>query len=149
MNLHEVNFHRMLVAIGRHCNINLAVSNVIITGKGRPAIVCENLAYQCGIFQSAINEANIDFFNFSMNEDSFWGTIYLSYESHNGGSNGMKICTVWYKDMPDETEWTIEFEQSKELLTMHKPKATGDTIYPVADKQGSIKLQSESDTPII
>lgn len=49
------------------------------------------------------------FFNFRFDEETgLWATIYLSYESWSGGTNGMKIGTVWY----NETGWTFEQEQS-------------------------------------
>lgn len=62
----------------------------------------DNLADQCGIMSSIYKSVTLDFGNSDIFYDTeegeilFWCTPHFSYELVDGGSNGIKICTIWY-----------------------------------------------------
>lgn len=59
-----------------------------------------------GSFAHVIKSVNVQFFNYHWSDEKgLWGTIYMSYESHGGGSNGMQIMSVW-ADL--DGNWTFE-----------------------------------------
>ena len=62
---------------------------------------------QVGCFGNVISKVSIDFFNYGIDADgNLWGTVYLNYESHDGGSNGMKVLTCWYNAA--NQQWKFE-----------------------------------------
>ena len=72
----------------------------------KPAITHSDLMDTVGSFNLAIKSVNVQFFNYQWSDEKgLWGTIYMSYESHGGGSNGMQIMSVW---CGPHGEWTFE-----------------------------------------
>lgn len=61
-----------------------------------------NLADKCGIMSSVYKSVILDFgnseiyYNIEESEITFWCTPHFSYELVDGGSNGIRICTIWY-----------------------------------------------------
>jgi hypothetical protein len=106
MNIQEIDFQPLFQWINKCLGTN-ADFQMSFEGK-RPKIVnVDNIWENAGIFQSVINEVNVDFFNFNFDEETetLWATVSLSYESWSGGSNGMQIGTCCFN--PTEG-WTFE-----------------------------------------
>ena len=77
----------------------------------KPAITHSDLMDTVGSFNLAIKSVNVHFFNYHWSDEKgLWGTIYMSYESHGGGSNGMQIMSVW---CDPNGEWTFELSSKK------------------------------------
>ncbi|GHU81988.1 hypothetical protein FACS189468_5590 [Spirochaetia bacterium] len=68
-----------------------------------------DIAASCGIFGKILEYCVIDNFSNSVFEDKetgklkYWVNVHLSYQHHDGGSNGMDLFTAWYGD----GEWTF------------------------------------------
>ena len=101
----QINFTDLQTAISTLFN-NVWVQ-IVPNENGRPTIHHADIMDQVGCFNNIISKASIDFFNYSRlsgDNNNFWGTVYLNYESGGGGTNGMQILTCWYCD----GRWKIE-----------------------------------------
>jgi hypothetical protein len=101
----QINFTDLQTAISKIFN-NIDVQ-IAVNEHGRPTIQHADIMDQVGCFGNVIAKASIDFFNYSRpsgDNNNFWGTVYLNYESFGGGSNGMQILSCWYND----GQWKIE-----------------------------------------
>lgn len=112
MNIQEIDFQPLFQWINNTLQTN---QDFKISFEGNRPMICrtDRSLYHnhIGIFQSVIKDAAVDFFNFDFKEETgnLWATVYLSYESWSGGSNGMQIGTCWFNP---ETGW--KFESCKE-----------------------------------
>jgi hypothetical protein len=100
----SINFTPLELKLTTMFNVPVLIES---NGKSRPTISHDNIMPQIGIFSHCIFDASIDFFNYNIDADgNLWGTIYLSYESLEGGSNGMKVLTCWYT--ANTQDWKFE-----------------------------------------
>jgi len=75
----------------------------------------------CGIFSRILEYCVIEKFNSEVFEDKetgelkYWATVYVSYQHHEGGSNGMQLFTAWYSN----GEWTFRDVEPRKPFSIY------------------------------
>ena len=82
--------------------VNTKFTEPIMDEKGYVKYQSEDIRSQCGAFGKVLKECRLTQFNSSIsfdektNEPFYWGSMDLSYQHNEGGSNGMRIMDYTY-----------------------------------------------------
>ena len=82
--------------------VNTKFTEPIMDEKGYVKYQSEDIRSQCGAFGKVLRECRLTQFNSSIsfdektNEPFYWGSMDLSYQHNEGGSNGMRIMDYTY-----------------------------------------------------
>lgn len=84
--------------------VNTKFTEPIMDEKGYVKYQSEDIRSQCGAFGKVLKECRLTQFNSSIsfdektNEPFYWGSMDLSYQLNEGGSNGMRIMDYTYSN---------------------------------------------------
>lgn len=106
----QIDFQPLINWIQEQLGVTFPMVITYKEGMRTPTIETPNLQPHSGIFASVVRDVVVQFFNFNYNENenTLWGTIYLTYNAWSRGSNGMQIGSCWWN--PNDG-WKFETEK--------------------------------------
>jgi len=107
-DISEIDFKPIEIKLEELLGIRGIQLNAELGARGEIKFKSQDLLQDAGIFKAVLADVAVSTFNtdYSEENDSYWMTVHLNYNSKNGGSNGMQIMTAWYA--PSTKSWEFK-----------------------------------------